>query len=192
MLVVFGIAIEAAGTILLFEFDEGIGRLQQSTISTQQSKIIVLETRLAGRKIADRAAVEGKLKPWAKIPEAKRPSLFVFWVPGFADAMTFGFDLSNTIRGGVYMGGGTGTWVTRTTGITAEAPFDDGVGITASPDAMALARAISEALTSGGVRDVHLLDISCEKFWLAVVPEFCKQRETDHNPWIAVLVGMPP
>jgi hypothetical protein len=48
-LVFFGVIIEAAATVVLFEFDEGITRAQQSTIETQKSTIIALETKLRPR-----------------------------------------------------------------------------------------------------------------------------------------------
>ena len=53
--VFFGVAIEAAATVILFEFDEGISRNQQSIIDVQQTvirsqndKIIALDTQLNG------------------------------------------------------------------------------------------------------------------------------------------------
>jgi hypothetical protein len=56
-LVIAGVVVEAACTIFLFVFDEGIS-------GTQQSKIIVLETRLAPRTLPDPEVAEivAKLK----------------------------------------------------------------------------------------------------------------------------------
>lgn len=50
-LVFFGVIIEAAATVILFEFDEGISRHQQFIIEVQNDKIIALEKQLAKRHI---------------------------------------------------------------------------------------------------------------------------------------------
>lgn len=60
-LVIWGVAAEAICTVALFVFDEGIS-------SSQQSKIIALETRLAPRKIENPAALTEKLKPFSGTP----------------------------------------------------------------------------------------------------------------------------
>jgi hypothetical protein len=57
VLVVGGVAVEAACTLLLFGFDEGISSSQKRKIDAQQSKIIALETQLAPRTVtAEQAA----------------------------------------------------------------------------------------------------------------------------------------
>ena len=66
--VFLGVVIEAACTLLLFQFDEGITgkqktdiEAQQSTIRDQNSQIIMLEKRLAARSLSDdQMAVIGK------------------------------------------------------------------------------------------------------------------------------------
>lgn len=50
-LVLIGVVTEAAATVVLFEFDEGISRAQQSAIRVQNTKIVQLETRLAQRRV---------------------------------------------------------------------------------------------------------------------------------------------
>ena len=60
-LVFVGIVVEAAATVILFEFDEGISH-------NQQSKIIALETRLAPRSIeGHETELIAKLKPFAGV-----------------------------------------------------------------------------------------------------------------------------
>lgn len=49
-----GVVVEAACTLLLFGFDEGISGAQQSRIEAQQSKIIALETRLSARNLTSK------------------------------------------------------------------------------------------------------------------------------------------
>jgi hypothetical protein len=51
ILVVMGVAVEAAFTIVLFVFDEGISAAQKSTIEAEQSKIIALEKQIAPRDL---------------------------------------------------------------------------------------------------------------------------------------------
>ncbi len=50
-LVLIGVIVEAAATVILFEFDEGISRSQQSTIVLQQRKIVALEWMLRPRSV---------------------------------------------------------------------------------------------------------------------------------------------
>jgi hypothetical protein len=52
-LVLGGIAVESLCTVFLFVFDESISSKQQSTIESQNSQIIALETRLAPRHLSD-------------------------------------------------------------------------------------------------------------------------------------------
>jgi hypothetical protein len=61
-LVIAGVVVEAACTIFLFVFDEGIS-------SAQQSKIIALESRLAARSLSDDQAAEvaKRLKPFSTL-----------------------------------------------------------------------------------------------------------------------------
>jgi hypothetical protein len=63
--VFFGVAVEALFTIALFMFDEGLSSGQQKTISTQQSKIIELETRLAPRHLEQAAKLIDRAKAFS-------------------------------------------------------------------------------------------------------------------------------
>lgn len=51
LLIICGVSFGAIFTIGLFVFDEGISRIQQSTIEVQQSKIIALESAFAPREV---------------------------------------------------------------------------------------------------------------------------------------------
>jgi len=70
VLVVGGVAVEAACTLLLFGFDEGISGRQQSTIDAQQKTIISLEKKLAPRVLSDdqQAALIEAIKSFAPQP----------------------------------------------------------------------------------------------------------------------------
>jgi hypothetical protein len=61
LFVFFGVVIEAAATVILFEFDEGISHAQQALIDSQQSTIISLEKAAAPRNIEVTAAMVEKL-----------------------------------------------------------------------------------------------------------------------------------
>lgn len=65
--VFLGVVIEAVATIILFEFDEGISRTQQSKIERQNAEIIALDTKLAPRELTDKQleALTGAVKQFA-------------------------------------------------------------------------------------------------------------------------------
>jgi len=84
--VFFGVIIEAAATIFLFEFDEGISRHQQSIVDAQQSvirsqnnEIISLEPRILTKdQYEDIAAIKGEL-----------PKIGLVWQVGCIECETF-------------------------------------------------------------------------------------------------------
>jgi hypothetical protein len=65
-LVFLGVVVEAAATVILLEFDEGISRDQQATIGAQQSKIIALERglKIAEMNLSDRVVSGDMLGPF--------------------------------------------------------------------------------------------------------------------------------
>jgi hypothetical protein len=89
-LVVGGVAIEAACTLLLFGFDEGISRAQQETISSQQRTI---EQLLTKRKL--NAAQKDRI---AKAIKRFPPIAFISYTNPEAEPWDFALDISATLK----------------------------------------------------------------------------------------------
>jgi len=93
LLVVGGVSVEAICTLLLFGFDEGISGKQQSTINTQQLKIIALETELAPRTLtpSQQQKIADALKDQAK------PN-FAFSIFGAPEPAKFMADIASSLE----------------------------------------------------------------------------------------------
>jgi hypothetical protein len=102
--VFFGVVIEAAATVILFEFDEGISRNQQSIIDVQQTvirsqndKIIALDTQLNGF-LTPRKLTKVHKDRRAEVTKRFSSMTFVGMIESEEEPWEFLIEIGNTLK----------------------------------------------------------------------------------------------
>jgi hypothetical protein len=173
-LIVVGIAVEAVCTIFLFVFDEGIS-------SAQQSKIISLENRLAGRSLTaeQQEALKRRMTPFAK----QRVSIGV--LPMLKEHADFGLQLLAVLKAS-----GVDAEINQPAAELSIGAADGIVAryITGNKKGQAFAEALADELYKAGI-EAHALNDLNEASFHPPAPETNPDRNDEKFAWVVIGVG---